>query len=540
MWAWVLWALLRFSMVGSQTTVDPYLYVFPVDTTRPTTWSQLKSTTGVKFSARHAHASCLYTPPCEFQGSSCDRNPRLWVVGGKTEQYQMYNTLYSVKQNDVWYSVSSTEAVLGQNWVQIVSMTGDYYEQNADAIQPGPIAPFYQRFGHTLTAYSSSGLGGSPDMMILMGGFAPNPMNDIWVTQDGSHWMYHKAPWSPRGWHSVVVHQGVLYIMGGSPLNNEVWRMDDIKMVNRTRAPLTRATWSKQTFKSNWTRLTSSAEWSPRAGMQIVSQWYYNATAGEDSSNAVARLVLIGGYGGQLLGTPDYNGYVTRGDVWTSSNGTNWVMLAPDPNPNLPGRAWFSARVMVRGGGTSLENSKLDASGAASMMDEAPPRIYIFGGGYVGGLTSTTSSQIGLLGRTDGRWSRDGITWTQINFEEGGYNGQGIRGSYDTYVKYFSSELWTKVSIDGQFQYLGLWGHTIESYNNTMIMIAGDMTGAGPITNNVFQSVGGIFCDQLGVICSGHGACGPANYGCVCMDGYQGEFCDDDCGANCKTAENTP
>jgi hypothetical protein len=271
--------------------------------------------------------------------------------------------------------------------------------------------------------------------------------------------------------------------------------------------------------------------------MQVVSQYYYNNTAGQTSTdpNAAFRLVLIGGFGGQLQGTPSYDGYVTRGDVWMSMNGTNWMMLGPDPNPTFPGRAWFGAHVMIRNEGTMLENPLIDSALAANVLGDAPPRIYVFGGGYVGGLTSTTASQIGLLGRTDGLWTRDGITWTKINYEEGGHNGAGIRGSYDTYVKYFSSELWAKVSINNQFQYLGLWGHSIEGYNNSMIMIAGDMTGAGPITNNVYQSMGGVFCDQVGVICGGQGACGPASYGCVCSSGagFQGEYCTQTCTTDC-------
>ena len=49
------------------------------------------------------------------------------------------------------------------------------------------------------------------------------------------------APWGPRAWHSSTTYQGKLWLMGGSPLNNEVWRLDDIKKVNRTLMPLTRA-----------------------------------------------------------------------------------------------------------------------------------------------------------------------------------------------------------------------------------------------------------------------------------------------------------
>ena len=500
-------------------------------------WAELKSANGIKFSNRHNHASCMYTPP----GS---KSPRLWVTGGKVEKYQRYDMIYSVKQADVWYSEPDVtfDIALGQNWQQMQLMTGDFYAQNADVVQPGKIAPWFQRFGHTLTAYDSNG-DGFNDMMLLMGGFAPMAMNDIWVTVDGSHWTFHEAPWPGRGWHSTVVNNGTLYVMGGSPFTNDVWRLESIKKVNRTVDPLTRASFSPYTYESKWKQL-DDAPWAPRAGMHVVSQWYWNFTGPAsavtfrrardptrvpESELAVQRIVLVGGYGGWQTTDPKFDGMFTRGDVWTCTNGTDWVLLNDSA---IPGRAWQGMTVFTRDTQiNAVTPSMFDASLAAGTL--APPRIWIFGGAYVGGTTKTTGITLQLKGWTDALWSRDGVTWTQVNFQEGA----GIRGAYDNFVKFYSSQLWSKTMINGQSQYLGLWGQTLEMFNNTLILIAGDKTGAGTMTSTTYGSLNGILCDRLGVVCSGAGVCGPQNRGCICNPGTGliGEYCDVPCSSgNCK------
>jgi hypothetical protein len=78
--------------------------------------------------------------------------------------------------------------------------------------------------------------------MVLIGGYNPSPDNDVWVSEDGITWLYTgKAKFSPRGWHGAVVFKGKLYVMGGSPLNNEVWRLEHAVKGSR-REPLTRST----------------------------------------------------------------------------------------------------------------------------------------------------------------------------------------------------------------------------------------------------------------------------------------------------------
>lgn len=93
----------------------------------------------------------------------------------------------------------------------MTEITGDFFAQNTDVTQPGPIAPWYavnsssstvctvytahafllrryERYGHSLTAVDTDG-DGKTDMMVLLGGYSSSPSNDQWVTRDGVHWM---------------------------------------------------------------------------------------------------------------------------------------------------------------------------------------------------------------------------------------------------------------------------------------------------------------------------------------------------------------
>lgn len=83
---------------------------------------------------------------------------------------------------------------------------------------------------------------------------------------------------------------------------------------------------------------------------------------------------------------------------------------------------------------------------------------------------STSSIQIvsAMEGKADAWFSYDGITWTKINYEEGG-------GS--STVPFFSSQEWTSTIVDTKTKYLGNWGLTMEK-----LKIAGVEVG------NVYRS----------------------------------------------------
>ncbi len=459
-------------------------------------WVILKSSTGIKFTPRNAHASCIY------QG-------RIWVTGGKTDLYRMYNTLYSFKAGDVWWSLD------GADWQQEATLLGDFYAQNADTIDSYSLAPWYQRFGHTLNPIDING-DGVEDAMIQLGGFAPGPMNDVWITPDGQTWIYcGNAPWSPRAWHSTVNYKGNLYIMGGSPLNNDVWVMGAITQYNR-RAPMTRAMYSPYTYTVDWTYL-GQANWSPRAGMQVISQWYYDPTMNQTLATSDTRMVFTGGFGGYLQEDSKYDGFRSRADVWESYNGSYWTLIAD--NAFTP-RAWHTVSVLH-----DTSDMRLDLATNAGQIGK-PPRMWMVGGGYIGDSTFDTKITTKMLGRTDMMYAWKGDDWTAVNYEQG----NGVR-KYDTFVQYYSSQEWTVTIVDSKTQYLGMWGSTSAYLNGSFILLAGDKTGAGPLQSETYLALDGIFCDQLGVICSGHGECGSNHAGCECSIGYTGLYCEVDLSA---------
>ena len=113
---------------------------------------------------------------------------KLWIVGGTGELYQTYNLRYQNRRADVW---SSSD---GETWIQSDDLTGDFHLQNFDAVDPGSLAPWYARFGHTLDVLNGTDNSGvSTELMILTGGYTPDPDNDVWVTEDGSESLFKSA-----------------------------------------------------------------------------------------------------------------------------------------------------------------------------------------------------------------------------------------------------------------------------------------------------------------------------------------------------------
>lgn len=177
------------------------------------------------------------------------------MVGGKTDRYAAYDTRFTDRLGDVWYSDN------GDEWTQVQRLRGDFEVQEAAAPQSSTVAPWFARFGHTLTAMDIDNDGEaradlrafkffpacppsldftllelcsllvgfssyfvvvpspcpapapfipSPplslypclslhlrfqdDAMVLMGGFAPDPMHDVWMTVDGKECPLCRAP----------------------------------------------------------------------------------------------------------------------------------------------------------------------------------------------------------------------------------------------------------------------------------------------------------------------------------------------------------
>lgn len=154
-----------------------------------------------------------------------------------------------------------------------------------------------------------------------------NVLSEVRRSTDGRYWteVVDGAPWGPRYGHGAVVHDGLMWLLGGTdepdPLNgtslfNDVWQSTDGEI---------------------WTQVTAAAPWAPR---QLCSAVSYDGA-----------LWVIGGTDAE--GQP-------LGDAWRSSDGVNWVEVAEGVGPGP----------MIEGAAAAHQDSLFVAS------DEAPIRRY--------------------------------------------------------------------------------------------------------------------------------------------------------------------
>jgi hypothetical protein len=116
--------------------------------------------------------------------------------------------------------------------------------------------------------------------------------NDVWSSADGKQWKLEvkNAAWSPRAYHSAVVHEGKIWVLGGGNYVpayhalNDVWNSSD---------------------GVHWERATDRAGWSPRL--------WFSAVVHRD------RMWVLGGWSNN----PSKN----WGDVWYSRDGKEWTAL---------------------------------------------------------------------------------------------------------------------------------------------------------------------------------------------------------------------
>ncbi len=154
--------------------------------------------------------------------------------------------------------------------------------------------------------------------MWMMGGWVDGRLpthsasNQVWASSDGTQWdqVTSSAAWSPRIAAALVEFKGRMILLGGTEdyyfggadsLRNDVWASSDGKQ---------------------WTQLTSSAGWSPRA--------YHQAVVLND------KIYVFGG--GNYV--PEYH---ALNDVWCSEDGVHWTQVTAEA-PWAP-RLWFASAV---------------------------------------------------------------------------------------------------------------------------------------------------------------------------------------------------
>ena len=179
------------------------------------------------------------------------------------------------------------------------------------------MAPWFERFGHSLEsmAYgkllSNGDLVEHPDLksMVLLGGFAPDPKNDVWVTEEGSYWRMvyacpsaqevhvscKVAPWAPRAWFGTTIYRGEIWILGGTPLNNEVWAGSNLTKAVKNGDVVWNMIW-KQYGDSD------SVTWSPRSGLAVASQFQTLSSEALGNDTQVIEYLYV--FGGSSVSDP--------------------------------------------------------------------------------------------------------------------------------------------------------------------------------------------------------------------------------------------
>jgi hypothetical protein len=191
---------------------------------------------------------------------------RMWIIGGDCNQGHYQNDVWNSSDGRTWQHVNKGRPVPwgpralhhtvvhdGKLWViggqtlpQTVAGVGERFYRDiwtsTDGIewkQVHPQEPFWSPRGM---------IGGGAVMngriWILGGGTYDTPttpdrryFNDVWSSADGVHWTRHaeSAPWLPRSYHDVAVHDGRLWVMEGAypkgaekaKNRNDVWHSAD-------------------------------------------------------------------------------------------------------------------------------------------------------------------------------------------------------------------------------------------------------------------------------------------------------------------------
>lgn len=146
---------------------------------------------------------------------------------------------------------------------------------------------------------------------------------DVWCSPDGREWrqVTELAPWAPRAYHGVTVHNGRLWVLGGGNYLPEYVARNDV--------------WSSADGV-RWRCETEAAPWPPRIWFSVAR---YRR-----------RLWVLGGWS---RGANPGSSHGNWNDVWHSGDGVRWERLHCEPVwcPRHEHSTWvFRDRLWVAGG----------------------------------------------------------------------------------------------------------------------------------------------------------------------------------------------
>ena len=184
---------------------------------------------------------------------------KMWIIGGNS--------------GDVWYTSD------GDNWTEALHK-----------------APWGNRMHHTSVVFDNK--------MWVIGGQDRDKnwhsLNDVWCSSDGTNWkqVTHSAKWAPRHYHTSVVFDNKMWVIGGSYSPTDDGCYDDV--------------WYS-TDGSKWIRAGKNTPWLYRS---------QHTTIVFDS-----KMWVIGGrIRDESFRNVNYHPYSPDGetDVWYSGDGVNW------------------------------------------------------------------------------------------------------------------------------------------------------------------------------------------------------------------------
>jgi len=473
------------------------------------------------FTKRNGHASTVYRCP---NAPGVDSNSMcLWMTGGRSEDYQGFDLEFTRRNADVFFSAD------GETWSQILNLQGDYVDGignfNAKFEGNRDVAPWYSRFGHSLNSLDANG-DGVEDAMVMVGGFSPEASNDVWITADGSTWAFDGyAPFTARAWHATSIFRGQLYVIGGSPLTNDVWT-GNLTMksgfncavgVQDTPSWSTKAscleTYSvdpdtgfstgynmTMVWQQKVKHMDSANPFSPRSGHCLITQLRRDNWNSTDTS-MTDRMFLIGGFASWPADDPRYDAERSRNDIYETLDGKNWTKLEPpfeeetQTQPmSMPwaARAWHGCATLH-----DPQRRHVDLSEAAQYDYEyysdfdgeignqvMHPKMFIVGGGYIGSKRNHVVRKMEAY--VDMWYSRDGISWTKVHYQEG--KGASL----------FTSQEWSQTSVEDVDVFIGKWGFSMEVFNRTEDLNLDQVENSEPL-NFDFAGTMEPNVDELGV-----------------------------------------
>jgi hypothetical protein len=204
-------------------------------------------------------------------------------------------------------------------------------------------------------------LGGSfnDDSSIIGGPPLRVYFNDVWKSRDGIHWeaATTNAPWAPRAGAVVVAKGGYMYLLGG-----EDGFLCDPSRPDRC-PPYFNDVWRSRDG-SHWELVTAAADWVARPGHQAV-------VLGN-------RIYLFGGFG---LSPDPADPFKPSNpmDVWVSRDGAEWALISNAPwNAVGPEQVKYDFKALsIVGGQWGLPPSIFTFGGDRETFNFADPENYL-------------------------------------------------------------------------------------------------------------------------------------------------------------------